>query len=196
MSTGWQVQVDPLVWLNFGTCTFALKTIVDMKEIFFIGLTISLLGCGGSLSDEQRKKLQKGMENQKIVKLSDSEIITASLERGRAIYRVIEALKFDSSKVDSVAEKYHVKIGLMVPGGSNALDVENQLIEAYVLGAETGSTQDNIQKLPSNTDAETYDSLLYSRPMLTPLPDGAVKVEGVWNIYLAKKGVILSMDKK
>ncbi len=167
-----------------------------MKEIFFIGLTISLLGCGGSLSDEQRKKLQKGMENQKIVKLSDSEIITASLEQGRAIYRVIEALKFDSSKVDSVAEKYHVKIGLMVPGGSNALDVENQLIEAYVLGAETGSTQDNIQKLPSNTDAETYDSLLYSRPMLTPLPDGAVKVEGVWNIYLAKKGVILSMDKK
>ena len=181
---------------NFGHCMFALKAIVNMKKVFCIGLTILMLGCGGSLSDEQRKKLQKGMADQKIVKLSDSEIISASLEQGRAIYKVIEALKFDSAKVDSVAEKYHVKIGLMVPGAANALDVENQLIEAYVSGAETGSTQDNIQKLPTNKDAETYDSLLYSRPLLTPLPDGAVKVEGVWNIYLAKKSVILSMDEK
>lgn len=136
------------------------------------------------------------MEEQKIVKLSDSEIVTASLEHGRSIYGIIEKLKFDSAKVDSVAKKYNVKIRFLVPGSSTALEVENQLIEAYVLGAETGSTQDNIQKLNVGNEAEAYDSLLYSRPLLTPLPDGAVKVEGVWNIYLSKKELILSLGKK
>ncbi len=167
-----------------------------MKEKLFLVVIILFLGCGGSLSDEQRKKLNEGVEDRKIVRLSDAEIVTSSLEFGRTIYGVIEKLKFDSAKVDSVAREYHVKIGLTIPGASNALAVENQLIEAYVLGAETGSTQDNIQKLHTTGDPTAYDSLLYSHPMVTPLPDGAVKVEGIWNIYLPKKVVILSMTKK
>jgi hypothetical protein len=166
-----------------------------MKQKLFLALTILFFGCGGSLSDEQRKKLHEGVEDRKIVRLSDAEIVTSSLEFGRKVYGVIEKLKFDSAKVDSVARTYHVKIGFAVPGASNALEVENQLIEAYVSGAETGSTQDNIQKLHAAEDPLTYDSLLYSRPLVTPLPDGAVKVEGVWNIYLAKKDVILSVTK-
>lgn len=167
-----------------------------MKHKIFLSLTILFFGCGGSLSDEQRKKLHDGVEDRKIVRLSDAEIVTSSLEFGRGVYGVIEKLKFDSAKVDSVARVYHVKIGLAIAGVSNALEVENQLIEAYVSGAETGSTQDNIQKLHGPENVDTYDSLLYSRPMVTPLPDGAVKVEGVWNIYLSKKDVILSMSKK
>ena len=100
-------------------------------------------------------------------------------------------LKFDSSKVDSIAKKYEAKIRWLTPGTNSALEVENQLIEAYVVGAETGSIQDNVQELhgPNTTD---YDSLLYSRPVVTPMPDGAVNVEGVWNIYMAKKTIILS----
>lgn len=167
-----------------------------MKERLFLVVIILSLGCGGSLSDEQRKKLNEGVEDRKIVRLSDAEIVTSSLEFGRTIYGVIEKLKFDSAKVDSVAREYHVKIGLTIPGASNALAVENQLIEAYVSGAETGSTQDNIQKLHTTGDPIAYDSLLYSRPVVTPLPDGAVKVEGIWNIYLPKKVVILSVTKK
>jgi len=165
-----------------------------MKEILVIALTIFLLGCGGSLSDEQRKKLHDGMDENKIVRLSDSEIVTASLDRGRAVYEALADHKFSAAAIDSLANQYHVKISLLTPGSADALEVENQLIEAYVTGAETGSVQDNIQKLHVTSDG-AYDSLIYTRPKLSPLPDGAVKVEGIWNIYLSKKDVILSINK-
>ncbi|HMG91906.1 MAG TPA: hypothetical protein VK589_17740 [Chryseolinea sp.] len=158
-------------------------------------VTAFLIGCGGSLSDEQRKRLHEGMDKQKIVKLSDSEIMSASLDQGREVFDVLDKLKFDSSKVDSVARKYNVKIRWITPGANNALEVENQLIEAYVVGAETGSTQDNVQELHGPNSVE-FDSLLYSRPVVTPMPDGAVNVEGVWNIYIAKKNIILSAAQK
>ncbi len=166
-----------------------------MKKLLFILLMITI-ACGGSLSDEQRKKLHEGMEEQKIVKISDAEIVTASLERGRTIYHEMEKLEFDSLKMDSISKRYHIKIKLIKPGSSQALEVEQQLIEAYVVGAETGSVQDNIQKLHTTTDVKDYDSLIYTRPKVLPMPDGSVKVEGIWNIYLPKKDVILSIDRK
>jgi hypothetical protein len=45
------------------------------------------------------------------------------------------------------------------------------------------------------TRPESYDTLLYSRPVLTPLPDGAVNVEGVWSIYMAKKDIVRGYKK-
>lgn len=152
------------------------------------------MGCGGSLSDEQRKKLKEGMDKQKIVRLSDSEIMAASLDHGRLVFDALEKVKFNPDKVDSIAEKYEVRIRWITPGSGDALEVESQLIEAYVVGAETGSVQDNVQELHGNNSMD-YDSLLYSRPIVTPLPDGAVNVEGVWNIYLSKKNVVLSAAK-
>jgi hypothetical protein len=164
-----------------------------MKGWILIGLII-LTGCGGSLSEEQRKKLHEGMDKQKIVKLSDSEIMTASLDQGRLIFDALKKLEFNPSKVDSVSKKYEVKIRWITPGAGDALEVENQLIEAYVVGAETGSVQDNVQELHGNTSS-SYDSLLYSRPIVTPMADGAVNVEGVWNIYMSKKNIVLSSTK-
>jgi hypothetical protein len=165
-------------------------------EKAFIVASLLLMSCGGSLSDEQRKKLHEGMVQQKIVKLSDSEIVTAAMDRGRTVYEVIEKLKFDSAKIDSVARVHEVKIGLIRPGSPNAKEIENQLIEAYVMRLETGSTQENIQKLRISPKTEDYDSLLYSRPILKPMADGAFNVEGVWSIYLSKKNVIISISKE
>ena len=167
-----------------------------MKELSTVMvLTALLVGCGGSLSDEQRKKLHEGLEDQKIVKLSDAEIVTSSLERGRVVYQAMENVNFEPSKLDSIEIRYHVKIHLIKPGTANALEVENQLIEAYVAGAETGSVQDNIQKMHKAGNQAEYDSLIYTRPKVSPLPDGAVKVEGIWNIHFGKKDVILSINK-
>lgn len=166
-----------------------------MKYLWF-SLLILLAGCGGSLSDEQRKKLHQGMEDQKIVRLSDAEIVTASLEQGRAVYAALERVGFKAAKIDSIENDYQVKIVLLTPGSSDALEVENQLIEAYVAGAATGSVQDNIQKITAAQNSQNYDSLLYSRPKISPLPDGAVKVDGVWNIYLAKKEVVRAISSE
>ena len=51
---------------------------------------VLLMACGGSLSDEQRKRLHEGMDKQKIVKLSDSEIMSAALDQGRMIFDVLD----------------------------------------------------------------------------------------------------------
>jgi hypothetical protein len=153
------------------------------------------MACGGSLSDEQRKRLHEGMDKQKIVKLSDSEIMSASLEQGRIISDALTKVKKDPSKIDSIAKKHEVRIRWITPGSNNALEVENQLIEAYVVGAETGSVQDNVQELHGPNTTE-YDSLLYSRPVVTPMADGAVNVEGVWNVYIAKKNIVLAAARK
>lgn len=153
------------------------------------------MACGGSLSEEQRKRLHEGMDNQKILKVSDSEIVAASLDQGRTIFAGMEKFGFRDSKVDSIALHHHVKIKWLAAGTSNSLEVESQMIEAYVLGAETGSAQDNIQQL-RRSQSNGYDSLLYTRPVITSMEDGVVKVEGVWNIYLSKKDVILGLGKK
>ena len=164
-----------------------------MKKAWIVVLAI-LTGCGGSLSDEQRKKLHKGMENQKIQKVSESEILSESLDQGRVIFNELQKINFDSAGKVDVAEKYHVRIRWIVPGSSSAKEIEKQLIEAYVSGAETGSSQDNVQILRKSNDEGNYDSLLYSRPVVTPMADGAVNVEGVWNIYLSRKQVVLGLQ--
>jgi hypothetical protein len=164
-------------------------TIVMLIAVFAVA------GCGGSLSDDQRKKLREGMESQKIQQISDSEIVTAALERGRMAFQELEKEKFEQTKAPAIAAKFKMRMRWIVPGSSSALDVENQLIQAYVVGAETGSTQDNIQKVNRKQGEESYDSLLYSRPIVTPQPDGSVNVQGVWNFYMAKKDVVLGIDK-
>jgi hypothetical protein len=179
---------------SFGIDSVA-RELWRMRKFSFLLLAI-LMGCGGSLSDEQRKKLREGLDEQKIVRLSDSEIVMSSLERGRSIFNSIEARAFLPDAIDSIERQYHVRINLITPGADDALEVENQLIEAYVVGAETGSVPDNIQKLGVTDNQEQYDSLMYTKPQVTSLPDGAVKVEGIWNIYLAKKDIIRSLSEE
>lgn len=166
-----------------------------MKKLVWMSL-ILLTACGGSLSEEQRKRLHEGMDNRKIIKVSDSEIVTASLDQGRAVFATLEKIEFNRSQIDSVSRQLHVRIKWLVPGSTQSLEVENQMIEAYVIGAETGSTQDNIQKLHRSAESEEYDSLLYSRPVVTTMADGVLRVDGVWNIYMAKKDVVLLLGKE
>lgn len=157
-------------------------------------LALLLSACGGNLSDDQRKKLKEGMANQKIVQVSDSDIVTAAHEQGKKIYEQLERAQFDPTKVDSIANYYRVKIKWVVPGAGNAQETEQQLIDAYVMGMATGTLQDNIQRLHRSADQTAYDSLLYSKPKVSPMPDGVEQLEGIWNIYLSKKQIVLSIS--
>jgi len=166
-----------------------------MKKILLISIAF-LSACGGSLTDEQRKKLHEGMEQQKIVKLSDSEITSSALDQGNVIMRNVEKFPSDKKKIDSVADHFHVKIRWIVPGTTGSQQLEQQLIEAYIMGMTTGDLQDNIQKLHTGSTSDDYDSLLYSRPVVSKMPDGTDQLEGIWNIYLSKKQVVLSAVAK
>lgn len=151
------------------------------------------MSCGGSLSDEQRKKIKEEMAASAIRKVTDAEITEAAFAQGRSIMKSIESLKGDSSKIDSLLQAENGKVKWIVPGTANAIDLEQQLIDAYI-AAETGSLQDNVQKI-HDTEGES-DSLLYTKPVVKKQANGIEKLEGVWNIWLSKKQLILSMDKK
>lgn len=157
-------------------------------------LALLLSACGGNLSDDQRKKLKEGMASQKIVQVSDSDIVTAAHEQGKKIYEQLEKAQFNPNKVDSIANYYRVKIKWVIPGAGNAQETEQQLIDAYVMGMATGTLQDNIQRLHRSADQTAYDSLLYSKPKVSPMPDGVEQLEGIWNIYLSKKQIVLSIS--
>lgn len=157
-------------------------------------IAILVSACGGNLSDDQRKKLKEGMADQKIVQVSDSDIVMAAHEQGKKIYEQLEKVQFNPTGVDSIANHYRVKIKWVVPGAGNAQETEQQLIDAYVMGIATGSLQDNIQRLHRSADQTAYDSLLYSRPKVSPMPDGVEQLEGIWNIYLSKKQIVLSIS--
>lgn len=133
------------------------------------------------------------MAASEIRKVTDAEITEAAFARGRTIMKSIEEFQGDSIKIDSLLKAQNGKVKWIVPGDVNAVNLEQQLIDAYI-AAETGALQDNIQKI-RNAKGES-DSLLYTKPVVRKQPNGTEKLEGVWNIWLSKKQLILSMDKE
>jgi hypothetical protein len=162
-----------------------------MKSSAFLFIFL-LLGCGGSLTDEQRKQMKEKMELNKIVRVTDVEITEAAFEKGRETLTMIESFNGDSARIDSLIRINKGKIRYIRPGVSNALELEQQLVDAY-LADESGSFRDNVQEV-RKADGD-FDSLLYSKPDVTKLPDGSDQLNGVWNIWLRKKELVLEIAK-
>ncbi|MBT1706186.1 hypothetical protein [Chryseosolibacter indicus] len=163
-----------------------------MRFILVIVLFALVVACDGKLSDEQRRRMHEQMELHKIKKVSEVEITETAYAEGRKIIALLENTKGDSSKIDSLVSVSRGSVRWVEPGKGNVLALEQQLVDAY-LADETGSLQDNVQKV-RNAGGES-DSLLYTKPVVVKMPDGTEKLEGVWNIWLSKKQLILSMDK-
>lgn len=171
-----------------------MKASLSQLSAIVIISALILASCGGSLSDEQRKKMRDEMALHEIRKVTEPEITDAAMKLGQEIMTSLEKVKENRASVDSLARATKTKITWIVPGEATAGLVEQQLIEAYIAGAITGTLEDNLQKL-RNADGRV-DSLLFTRPVVTNLADGAVQVEGTWNIRISQKELILSMGKK
>ncbi|RAW03113.1 hypothetical protein [Pseudochryseolinea flava] len=150
----------------------------------------------GRLSDDERKKLRDGMEQNKIVKVTDDEIVTTALDEGRLVFQLLEKARFSSRAIDSLSRVKGVRIHWTKPGDKNTEAVEQQLIDAYVSAMVTGDLQDNIQKLYLKEDPAQFDSLVYSKPVVTRQADGVENLEGMWNVYIARKNVVIKASSK
>ncbi len=156
-----------------------------MNKLLLILFALSLFACGGSLTDEQRKKMLEASEQQAIVKVTDAEITEAAFAKGRS---VMEGLT-SNSVADSVEKVTGVKIHWLEPGTANGLEIEQQLIDAYINSVIEGtSLQDNVQKIGT-------DSMLYTKAVVLTRPDSSVEIKGTWNIWMSKKQLILSMGR-
>ena len=133
------------------------------------------------------------MELHQIRRVTDAEITEAAYARGRQMVTTIEKLSSDSARVDSFVTKHEGRLRWIVPGRSNVQQLEQQLVEAY-LADESGGMNDNVQEI--RRGGEKSDSILYTKPVVTRLPDGSERLDGIWNIWLSRKQLILAMDKK
>jgi hypothetical protein len=165
----------------------------NMRKNVLLILACVCVACEGKLTDEQRKKMKEQMELHEIRRVTDTEITEAAYTRGRQIVTLIEQVWSDSARLDSLISTHGGRLRWIVPGKSNAHELEQQLVEAY-LADESGGMNDNVQEIRKGM--EKSDSILYTKPVVTQLPDGSERLEGIWNIWLSRKQLILAMDKK
>ena len=71
-----------------------------MSRLSLIFLVVVLIACGGSLTDEQRKRMLEASEQQAIVKVTDAEITEAAFSKGRAVMTGLTSL----AVTDSIAQ--------------------------------------------------------------------------------------------
>jgi hypothetical protein len=158
-------------------------------KYFLIGLVI-LTACGGGLTEEQRKRIRNEMETSRIQKVSEAEIAEAAFARGRKIVSIINGE--DRKRADSLAYSSANVVRFVTRESTNVKPIEDEIFDAYLEIEESGKLEDNIQTIRSDTGA---DSILYTYPVMTSI-DGAPYLHGVWNIWMSKKELILSMQSK
>lgn len=157
-----------------------------MKKLLIISFVL-LTACGGSLSDEQRKRMREASGQQAIVKVTEAEILDAAFVKGRSVMSRLRENNPDTSKVSA---EETVRIHWLAPGKAHGLEIEQQLIEAYLNSLLTGTPlQDNVQKIGE-------DSLLYTNPVVITRADSSIEIKGTWNIWMSKRELILAMGKK
>ena len=160
-----------------------------MKKLFFLIIVAFCWGCGGKLSDEQRKRLHEGMATQDIRKVSESDIQEAAMKFAQSIFADIKKVDQSAnkkSKIDSIATKRQVKIYSLTPDDKTMREIEKSLVDAYVTGADAGQAGDNLQRIGE-------DSLLYTKPVFKDRPDGSQQFSHAIGIKMAKKTIVLSM---
>lgn len=137
-----------------------------MKIFLIIGF-ILLISCDSkTLSEEERKKVQKELKSRKPVKITDEELLNKSFEIGRSFWK------------DTSNSKYQWKIYQSEP--------EEQLLkglwEAYAYSAEQGSApEDNVQL------GDKY--IYYSRPLVEN-----DSLRSMMILALPKKDVVLEIS--
>jgi hypothetical protein len=157
-----------------------------MKKLLIVSLII-MTACGGSLSDEQRKQMREASEQQAIIKVTDAEIMEAAFAKGRSVMSLLKDNNPDTSKV---ASQEAVEIHWLGAGKTHGLEIEQQLIDAYLNSLLSGTPlQDNVQKIGT-------DTLLYTNPVVLTRADSSIEIRGTWNIWIAKKELILAMNKR
>jgi hypothetical protein len=157
------------------------KSLLTAYCLLLAAHCLLFISCGGGLTDEQRKKIKEEMETNQIKRVSEAELVEHAYAKGRELTKLL----IDSTIVDSLSRANQTKIKWVNTNSTDATDIENQLIEAYINSFAGGET-DNVQKIGT-------DSLLYTVPITIKRADGIKELKGIWSIYLSRKQLILSL---
>jgi hypothetical protein len=156
-------------------------------SLLSIVVILFLTHCGGSLSNEQRQEMHEARSKQEIRKVSDAELMEETIQRGKALTQKAILVANDGDRLSKLARDNRATIRHVEVGAKNALEIEKQIIDAYVLSAMSGDLPENVQMIGE-------DSLMYTLPDTENL-NGAVEIKGIWSITFAKKDIILSIGE-
>ena len=148
-------------------------------------------GCGGKLSEEDRKKLHEGMATQDIKRVSDAQLQEAAMSYASAVMRDVESIDKTLSnrqRIDSLGSARGIKIYTLTPDNATLKEIEQKLIEAYIAGTDAGVAVDNLQKIGE-------DSLLFTHPVFNVQTDGSQQFVYAVGIRMSKRSVVLSMPQ-
>jgi hypothetical protein len=157
-----------------------------MKNLL-IFVAIIFTACGGSLTDEQRKRIKDEMASSKIQRISDAEIAEAAFSRGRKIVGIM--LSDNPGQIDSL-QRSKGKSVMFLRRGETTRGLDGEIMQAYIASEGFSVLEDNIQAIRS-ADGIT-DSILYTYPV-TDSVNKKKTFQGMWSIRMSKKDLILSM---
>jgi len=161
-----------------------------MKRMMFCLLLLAS-GCGGKLTKEEREKLHEGMASQDIRRVTDAELHDAAMRLGAEIMGEVERVDkylLKKQAIDSLSSTRNVRVFALKPDRATLQKIEQDLIDAYISGAASGTAVDNVQILET-------DSVLFSRPVFKLHPDGSQEFSHAIGIRMAKRTVVLSMPQ-
>ena len=160
-------------------------------KLWALAALLLMASCGGSLSDEQRKKLRDRMKQDEIMHVTEGELTAAAFDYGRSIDSILEKrdpAMVNRNLIDSLESVFKVKISSIQPGDSMLLSIESKLIEAYAAGAGQ-PIADDVQKIGK-------DSIIYTKPIMHERPDGSVEFMRALSIHMPVKSVVLSIQEE
>lgn len=131
--------------------------------------------------------MKEARSKQEIRKVSEAELMEETIHRGKELTHKAILVANQESELSVLAKENKASIRRVEVGSKNALEIEKQIIDAYVLSAISGDLPENVQTIGE-------DSIMYTQPDTENL-DGAVKIKGIWSITFSKKDIILSMTE-
>ncbi len=182
-----------------------------MQQLYIIIFTLLILntGCGGKLSEEDRKAIAETKERREFKKIKEADIIATASQKGRDILQLLEeylnpghgrdSTTIDPSTgklllsdndidiIDSLSRSHATDITFISAVDASALEQaspkEKEVFEAYLYNVEEGlEMRDNIQKINDST-------LLYTRPLLRPLMEVLQEKDSVSRDFSDKKAM-------
>jgi len=156
-------------------------------KIRFLLLCV-LFSCGGSLTEEQRKKAKADIERNQIKKISDAQITDAAFSYGRSIAKLLadKGEGVNAKFIDSVSRSFHVKIVSLRESDTQLSETEKLILEAYSAVSNRTDFTDNIQKIGQ-------DSILYTQPILKENSDKSFSFDYALGVQIPKKEIVLTI---
>lgn len=152
---------------------------------------LALLGCGDP-SEQQatRQKLIEGLDDHKIKRITEDQILSAAYREGEKLVIQLDSLSgndplqpsFDRSKFDSLNDAVHhqgIRLVTFETPVSELSQHESALLEAYRYSAEQG------QSLNQNVQIIDDQSLLYTHPLVRDN-----EFLGMWSLLLSRKTLV------